>query len=151
MDLQAHKGRTSSFDAQQPILPSACQSLEHWSSSSFLSTHEIQTVSSLVSATVVTLMPYYNPATNENTDPVPELQLPGTSSLFEAQDQKTLPSPCCDNDQEVQQRNPSDDLLEDRSIGLIFPKNLSEGEAGMKYDQVELVFFQNLYCDSPTQ
>ncbi|XP_029694898.1 serine protease 42 [Takifugu rubripes] len=128
MDLQAHKGRTSSSDAQQPILPSACQSLEHWSSPSFLSTREIQSVSSLVSATVFTLKPYYNPATNENTDPVPELQLPGTSSLFEAQDQKTPPSLCWDNDQEVQQRNPSDDLLEDRSIGLIFPKNLSEGE-----------------------
>lgn len=151
MDLQGHKGRTSSSDAQKPILTPACQSLEHWSSSSFLSIHEIQSVSSLVSATAVTLMPYYTPATKENTDPVPELQLSGTSSLFEAQDQKTLPSPCCDNDQKVQQRNPSDDLLEDRSIGLIFPKNLSEGEPGMKYDLVELVFFQNLYWDSPTQ
>lgn len=145
MDLQAHKGRTSSSDAKQPILPSACHSLEHWSSSNFLSTHEIQSVSSFVSTTVFTLMPYYNPSTNENTDPVPELQLPGTSSLLEAQDQKTPPSPCCDNDQEVQQRNPSDDLLENRSIDLIFPKNLLEGEPGMKYDQVELDFFQNLY------
>lgn len=133
MDLQAQKGRTSSSDAQQPILPSACQSLEHWSSPSFLSTREIQSVSSLVCATVFTVLPYYNPATNESTDPMPEFQLPGTSSLFEPQDQKTPPSPCCDNDQEVQQRNPSDDLLEDRSIGLIFPKNLSEGEPGMKY------------------
>lgn len=145
MEQQAHKGRTNSSNAQQPIPPSTCQSLEHWSSSSFISTREIQSVSSLVSATVFTLMPYYNPATNENTDPVPELQLPGTPSLFEAHDQKTSPSPCCDNDQGVQQRNPSDDLLEDRSIGLIFPKNLSEGEPGMKYDEVELVFFQNVY------
>lgn len=151
MDLRVHKGGTRSSDAQQPILSSACQPLEHWSSPSVLSTREILTVSSLVSSTVFTLMPYCNPATNENTDSVPELQRPGTSSSFEAKDQKTPPSPCCDNDQEVPQRNPSDDLLEERSIGLVFPKNLSEGEPGMKYDEAELVFFQILCWHSPTQ
>lgn len=145
MDLQFHKGRTRNSDAQQPIPPSAYQSLEHWSSASFLSTCEIQSVSSLVSSTVFTLMPYYNPATNENTNSVPEVQLPGPSSPFDAQDQKTQPSPCSDHVQEVQQRKLSDDLLEKKSIGLMFPQIFSEREPGMKYD----AFFQTLYCDSP--
>lgn len=136
MDLQFHKGRTSNSDAQQPILSSASNSLEHWSSASFLSTCEIQSVSSLVSSTLFTLMPYYNPATNENTNSVAGVQLPGTSSPFDAQDQKTQPSSCSDHVQEVQQRKPSDDLLEERSIGLMFPKILSEREPGMKYEVV---------------
>lgn len=130
MDLQFYRGSTSSSDAQQPILPSACMSLDHWSSASFLPTCEIQTVSSLVSSTVVTIMPYYHLATNENSDPVSSLQLPGTSNVSEVQDQKTPPS-FCGHAHEVKQRKPSDDLLEERSIDLIFPKNLCEGEPGM--------------------
>lgn len=132
MDLEFHTGSTSSSDAQQPILPSAYMSLEHWSSASFLSTHEIQTVSSLVSSTVFTIMPYYHPATSENADPVSGLQLPGTSTACEDQDQKTPPA------HEAKQRKPSDNVLEESSIGLIFPRNLCEGEPGMTYDNVQL-------------
>lgn len=73
-------------------------------------------------------MPYYNPATNENK----EVQLPGSSSPFDAQDQITQPSPCSDHVEEFQQRKLSDDLLETRSIGLMFPQNLP----GMKYHKV---------------
>lgn len=138
MDLQLHRGSTVNSDAQPPILPSASTSLEHWSSASFLSTCEIQSVSLLVSSTVFTLVPYSNPATNENTDPVPEFQLPGTSPASEAQDQKTLCSPHDPRDhaQDGQQRKSTDDMLEEKAIELIFPKNLSEQEPGMKYDEV---------------
>lgn len=135
MDLQFHGGSTNSSNAQQPILPSAYMSLEHWSSAFFLSTCEIQTVSSLVSSTVFTIVPNYHPATNENADPVFGLQLPGTSTASEDQDQKTPPPPC-DHAHEVKQRKPSDDVLEEKSISLIFLKNLSEGEPGMTYDNV---------------
>lgn len=134
MDLDFHRGSSSSSDAQKPILPSACPCLDHWSSASFLSSCEIQSVSSLVSSTVFTLMPYYCPATNEITDPMTQLQLPGTSYASEAQDQKTPPSSCCNHVQEAHQRKPSDDLLEERSIGLIFPQNFPEGEPGMMYE-----------------
>lgn len=80
-------------------------------------------------------MPYYDPATNENADPGSGLQLPGTSTASEDQDQKTPPS-LCDHAHEVEQIKPSDDLLEENSIGLIFPKNLCEGEQGMTYDNI---------------
>lgn len=141
MDQQFHRGSTSSSVAQRPILPLACMSLEHWSSASFLPTGEIQTVSSLVSSTVFTIMPYYHLATNENADPVSSLQLPGTSTTSEDQDQKTPPS-LCDHAHEVKQRKPSDDLLEERSIDLIFPKNLCEGEPGMTYDNVHIARYK---------
>ena len=127
MDLQFHRGSASSSDAQQLILPSGYMSLENWSSASFFSTCEIQTISSLVSSTVFTIMPH--PATNENTDPVSSARFPGTSTASEEQDQKTSPCPC-DNTHEAKQREPTDDLLEERSIGLIFPKNLCEDESG---------------------
>lgn len=135
MDLLSHRGSTSSSDAQHPVHPSCYMSLEQWSSASCLSTCETQTVSSLVSSTVFTIVPYYHPATNENTDPVSILQLPGISTAFEDQDQEASPSPC-DHAHEVKQRKPSDDLLEEKSIDLIFPQNLGEGEPGMTYDRV---------------
>lgn len=147
MDLQVHRGSTSTFDAQQPVVASVYPSLEHWSSTSFqsLSSHEVLSISSLVPSTALTLMPHYKPAANGNLDPEPpffseitsNLQLPGTSPSGSsgAQDQKTLalPPPCTDNFQEVQQRKPSDGgPLEEGSIGLMFNKDFPEGEPGME-------------------
>lgn len=134
MDLLSHRGSTSTSDTQHPILPSGYMSLEQWSSTSFLSTCEIQTTSSLVSSTVSTISPFFHPATNENEDPVSVLQLPGTSTAFEDQDQETPPPPC-GHAYEVEQRKPSDDLLEEKSVNLIFPKHLCEREPGMTYDR----------------
>ncbi|XP_051261844.1 putative serine protease 29 [Dicentrarchus labrax] len=145
MDLEVQTGSTSTSDAQQPVVASIYLPLDHWSSTSFQgpTSHEVLSVSSLVPSTVLTLMPHYKPAASGNVYPEPpsltevakEPQLPEVSSSSsgssEVQDQNTLtlPLPCCDNLQEVQQRKPSDGgPLEEGSIGLMLPKYLPEEE-----------------------
>lgn len=155
MDLQVHRGSTSTSDARQPVVASVYPSLEHWSSTSFQSpsSQEVLSISSFVPSTVLTLMPHYRPAANGSLHPEPpcfseitsELQLPGTSSptsgSSEAQDQKTLTLPPHDNVQEVQQRKPSDGgPLEEGSIGLMFSKDLPEGEPGKSQGRCEYTF-----------
>lgn len=147
MDLQVGAGGTSTSDAQQPVVASLYQSLEHWSSTSFQgpTCHEVLSISSLVPSTVLTLMPHCKPAAGGNLYPEPpsfseitsEPQLPGTSFFpsgsSETQDQKALtsPLPSSDNSQEVLQRKPSDGgPLEEGSVGLILPKDLPDEEQG---------------------
>ena len=146
MDLQLHRGRTSTSEAQLPVVASVYPCPEHWSTTSFQrpSSRGVWSVSSLVPCTVLTLFPHYTSAANGNKHPeppfyseiTPELQLPGiSSSPSDVQVHKgpMLPLPCSDNVQEVQPRKPSDEgLLEEGSIGLMFPKELTEGEPGME-------------------
>lgn len=146
MDLQLHRGSTSTSDAQQPVVASVYLCPEHWSTTSFQSpsSRGVRTVSSLVPCTVLTLLPHYTSAANGNKHPEPpfyseitsELQLSGSSSSpSDVQGHKglTLPLSPSDNVQEVQPRKPSDEgLLEEGSIGLMFPKELTEGEPGME-------------------
>lgn len=146
--MQVHRGCTGTSDVQQPVVASVYPSLEHWSSTSFqsLPSHEILSISSLVPSTVLTLIPHYKPAVSGNLNPeppffpilAPELQLPGTSASpsgsSQARDQTTLvfPPSAGDNLQGVQHREPSDGgPLEEGSIGLMFPKDVPEGEPGM--------------------
>lgn len=148
MDLQVHRGRTSTSDAQWPVVASVVYpSLEHWTSTSFQSpsSQEVLSISSFVPPSVLTLMPHCRLTADGRLQPDPifcseitsELQLPGTSSSTcgssEARDQKTLMLPplCQGNVQEVQQRKPMDGgPLEDGSIDLMFSKDLPEIEPG---------------------
>ncbi|CAK6964285.1 testisin-like [Scomber scombrus] len=145
MDLHVQTGRTSTYDAQLPVVASIYPSLEHWTSTSFQSpiSHEVLSISSLVPSTVITLMPLYQPAVNGNLYPelqsfsevTSQPQLPETSAppsgSSEARDQKALtsPLPFGDNPQDVQQRKPSDGgPLDEGSVGLMFPKDFPEQE-----------------------
>ncbi|CAN9513876.1 unnamed protein product [Ophioblennius macclurei] len=118
---------------------------EHWSPTSFQSPpkHEVLSISSLVPATVLTLIPHCEPPVNgslylESTSfshTTPGQSNPETSSSHpassEVRDQKTLalPLPCRDDPLDVQQRKPSDGgPLEEGSVGLMLPKELRDEE-----------------------
>lgn len=142
MDLQVRGGSASSSNTPQPTVASVCLPVKRWSFTSFQrpSSHEVQSISRLVPSTVLTLMPHYKPKASGHfcSERTPELQLPGSSSSpsgpTEAPDQKpmTSASPCSDNLKEVQQRNlPDGGQVEEGSIGLVFPKDLTDEESGM--------------------
>lgn len=141
MDLQVCRGSASRSNTQQPSVASVCPPVKRWSFTSSPPSREVQSISWLVPSTVFTLATHCKPKASGHfcSEITPELQLPGTSSSpggpSEAWDQKTFTSvsPCRDNLKEVQQRNRSDGWqVEEGSIGLVFPKDLTDKESGME-------------------
>jgi len=145
MDLQAQTNNSSSSRAQLPV-DTSNKSLEQRSSTSFQSPakHEILSISSLVPSTVLTLIPFCKPTPTGNLYPeFPSSsditsEPPGTVSSHsaspETQDQTTVPSPLSysGNPAELQQRKPSDEYpVEERSVGLMLPKELHNEDPGM--------------------
>ncbi|KAM3615310.1 uncharacterized protein V6R79_026414 [Siganus canaliculatus] len=146
MDVQVQKGNASTSHVQQPSIASVYPSLLLWTSTSFQgpTSHEVSSVSSLVPPTVLTLVPHYKPAGDENLEPPSltegssETQVSGTSTTSEVQVQTALTSslPCGGNTQEVQQREPSDGgVLEQGSVGLMLVKDLPEEERGTQLNE----------------
>ncbi|MEQ2281665.1 hypothetical protein AMECASPLE_032784 [Ameca splendens] len=135
MDLHTHSDNISSFHGQQ-----------EWVSTSFQSpnNHEVLSVSSLVPSPVFTLIPschtttirnpYSESPSSSNTSEEIKLSETFSSEFLEAQDKRTTSTPISEsiNPAEVQQRKLSDgNLVEEKSISLMLPKDVHSEETGM--------------------